>query len=635
MLDINNLTIEYSTSQGYLPVINSINLHIKPGEKLGIVGESGSGKSSLALALMGLSPGQIGGSIIYRGRDLVEQSSKEWEKMRGSTIAMVMQQAGEMLTPVLPLINQVAEPYIKINPGNKSEAIKRAGSLLEKVGLPEHYHRRFPYTLSGGEVQRALLAMALINNPDLLILDEPVSSLDALTREEILQLIEELTADRTVLIISHDLSSVARLADRTAVLYCGSVLETGPTSDLFNKPLHPYTRALVRAFPVIEGVKELQGIRGSFPTLNERPSGCPFHPRCTQAVDTCKHETPPVEYKDGGRTLCCHRGGVLELLRAEQITRSYMLENGSGVKKKEAYLEAVRAVNVSLSEGEVYCLVGESGSGKTTLGRVIAGVDRPDRGTVYLSGTDLFNLPEEKFKQSRRQLQMLFQNSGEALSHRLNVYDLVEEPLVVQGIGDEKLRQGKVLQALEWAQLHCTEDFLHEYPHHLSGGELQRVAIVRALVLEPKVLVADEPSASLDASVQAKIVKLLLRLQNENGFALFLITHDLALAARAGDRIGVMYAGHLVEEGPSHRVIHQPLHPYTKRLLKAASSLKQPENAAEKGSTLLTASAARDNGLYQGCPFLQTCPHAESRCREELPAAIEKDHRKVACHLYQ
>ncbi len=631
MLKIKDLTVKYPSAPGPLTVLDKVTLRVEPGEKLGIVGESGSGKTSLALTLMGLSPGEVEGSILYRDKELLAQSSEEWEKLRGGGISMVMQQSGEMLTPVIPVIEQVAEAYLKQFPRQKNEAFRRAASFLEKVGLPEHCHRRLPYTLSGGEVQRALLAMALITDPELLILDEPVSSLDALTREEILTLLDELTRDRTVLVISHDLSSVARLATRTAVLYCGAMLESGPTGDLFQNPLHPYSRALVRAYPTIGGVKELQGIRGEFPPLSERPGGCPFHPRCTQSIEICAREKPVSRQKEDRRVLSCHRGGVVELLRGEAISRSYLLEKGNGVNKKAAYLEAVRDVEVSLDEGEVYALVGESGSGKTTLGRVLAGVDRPDAGRVFFQGREIHRLPTKEYKRARHHLQMLFQNSGEALSHRLDVFDLVEEPLVIQGVGDEEARRRAVYSALEWARLPLDERFLHEFPHHLSGGELQRVAIARALVLEPRVLVADEPSASLDASVQAKIVKLLLQLQNERGFALFLITHDLALAARAGDRIGVMYSGRLVEEGPSSILVHRPLHPYTRQLLQAAPAL---ERGAGDTLTAATGGTAGENSALRGCPYAKVCPEAKELCHRELPALTEQNHRKIACHLY-
>jgi len=631
MLNIKNLSVKYPTGQGLLTVLDDINLRMEAGEKLGIVGESGSGKTSLALALMGLSPGYVEGSIFYRGRELLARSAKEWEKLRGQSISMVMQHSGEMLTPLIPLIDQVSEACLKKQPRSKTEAYSRAAHFLEKVGLPERFHRRLPYTLSGGEVQRALIAMALITDPELLILDEPVSSLDALSSEELLILLNELTLDRTVLVISHDLSSVARLAERTCVLYCGTLLESGPTGSLFQKPLHPYSRALVRAYPTIGGVKELQGIRGDFPPLAERPGGCPFHPRCTQALEICTREKPPPQYRENSRELSCHRGGVVELLRGQDLSRRYQLEKGNGITKKPAYLEAVKKVELSLDEGEVYALVGESGSGKTTLGRVLAGIDRPDTGRVFFQGREIHGLKAKEYKRIRRDLQMLFQNSGEALSHRLNVYDLVEEPLLIQGPGSADARSEAVYNALKWARLPVNNHFLQEYPHHLSGGELQRVAIARALVLEPKVLVADEPSASLDPSIQAKIIKLLLHLQNEKGFALFLITHDLALAARAGDRIGVMYSGHLVEEGPAGLLVHQPLHPYTQQLLQAAPTLEQWKNKAGTVLLPLTASAPGGDSV---CPYLNTCPEAKERCRQKMPALTTEDHRKVACHLY-
>lgn len=713
MLQIEDLTVQFHTHHGLLTVLDRVSLEVKPGEKLGVVGESGSGKTTLALTLLGMSGGEAKGSVKFKGEELLGRTQEEWQRLRGSSISMVRQQSGEMLTPTLPLLDQVMEPYLKEHPGHKDEARRRATDMLERVGLDRRFFRRYPYTISGGEVQRALLAMALVPDPELLILDEPVSSLDALTRADILKLLEDIIREReqksgrecSVLVISHDLSSVARLADRTAVFYCGSVMETGPTGAVLRlqpkgktprepgehgkapgeaaypegqpgkkglrpvqnsysstegearstvSPGHPYTRALVRAYPTLDGVKELQGIRGEFPPLEERPAGCPFHPRCTQSLEVCAREKPvPVELEPG-RYLSCHRGGVVQLLRGRGIRQVYSLDEAagaegsegskgtgtvrtewntdwtewsaeapesaspplhglheqgeslnsrveagnrdevqgktgktgdtgkprggilSGIRKKSqrpeaTALEAVKGVDVTLYEGEVYVLVGESGSGKTTLGRILAGVDRPVEGDVLYGGKDIARLKSKESREVRRGLQLLFQNAGEALSHRLAVEELVAEPLVVQGIGDRESRREAVVKALEWVHLPTGEHFLQEYPHHLSGGELQRVALARALVLEPKVLVADEPSASLDASVQAKIVKLLLQLQNERGFALFLITHDLALAARAGDRVGVMHGGRIVEEGPAAVIMRHPSHPYTQTLLAVDS----------------------------------------------------------------
>lgn len=604
MLEINNLTVSFPVSHDHdhehayqhpaqapqnvqpaasvsqLTVLDKVNLSVQTGEICGIVGESGSGKSTLALTLMGMVGEALQqGSIKFKGQELLENSPRSWEKLRGSAISMVMQQSGEMLTPTLPLIDQIMEPYLKLYPRQKETAQRLGSQLLRRVGLDESYFYRYPHTLSGGEVQRALIAMALITDPELLILDEPVSSLDVRTKSDILNLLTEITAGRTVLVISHDLHTVKRLAHRTAVLYCGAILETGPAADCLQEPAHPYTRALVRAYPTLEGARELQGIRGEFPPLNQRPEGCPFHTRCTQSLDICSWQRPePVEVGrtslehtspigNGRRQIACHRAGVLELLRCENVVQRYKLD------KKQAngepgnnYLEAVSGVSLTLREGEVYALVGESGSGKSTLGRILAGVDRPYRGEVFFQQQPLHKMFGAAKKEQSRNLQMLFQNSGEALSHRLNVHELVSEPLQIQKIGDPKSRQKAVRKALEWVNLPVTEHFLHEYPHHLSGGELQRVALARALVLEPKVLIADEPSASLDASVQAKIIKLLLHLQNERGFALILITHELALAAKAGDKVGVMYQGKIVEEGPPAKVLRYPQHWYTKTL---------------------------------------------------------------------
>ncbi len=621
MLDINNLKVTFDTRMGEVNVLNQVSLKIAPGERVGIIGESGSGKTTLALSIMGLVQGQVQGSIKYRGEELLDKREEDWEKIRSKKISMVFQNTGEMLNPVYTLLDQVMEPYLKVNPGKKKEAFNRASNLLKKVGLREDHFYAYPFTLSGGEVQRGLIAMALINDPELLILDEPTSALDALTRAELIRLLDEIAQNKTILVISHDLSTVIKLTRRTAVLYAGSIMETGPTESLLREPKHPYSRALVRAYPTRTTVKDLQGIRGEFPSLVEPPSGCPFHPRCTQALEKCSQEKPClVEAEEGA--LACHRGGIITLLRGENLVRRFPRQGKEG---KEIYFNAVDGAGVTLKEGEILALVGESGSGKTTLAHILAGINQPTEGKVYFQDREIYSLKGREKKDLRRRLQILFQNPQEAVSHRMMVHDLVEEPLEIQGIGDKETRVQGVKEALGLVGLPGDSFFLHKYPHELSGGELQRVTIARALVMKPKVLIADEPSASLDASVQAKMLKLLMHLQNEQGFALFLITHDLALAGKVGDRVAVMFLGKIVEEGPTSEVFRFPLHPYTELLLDMAPSLER-----EVPSLRRTVKLKEEEG--KGCPYYAHCPYSTELCSREEPPLKEKGFQRVACH---
>ena len=621
MLDIKNLSVSFDTRMGRLTVLEDFTLKVNPGEKLGIIGESGSGKTTLALSMMGLVSGQVQGSIKYKGEELLEKSEEAWENIRSTRIAMVFQNTGDMLNPVYTLIDQVMEPFLKVNPGKKKEAFSRASYLLQEVGLTEDHFYAYPFSLSGGEVQRALIAMAVINDPEVLILDEPTSALDALTKAELINLLDDIVKDKTVIVVSHDLSTVMKLTRRTAVLYAGKIMEASSTQALLREPRHPYTRALVRAYPTRTTIKDLQGIRGEFPSLVEPPSGCRFHLRCTQSLETCSLVPPPL-VEEGDSFLSCHRGGVITLLQGENITRSFPRRQ-KGLE--ETYFNAVDDIDIILKEGEILSLVGESGSGKTTLAHILAGISPPTRGKVFFQGKELYSLPKKESKKQRRYLQMLFQNPQEAVSHRMMVHDLVEEPLEVQGIGDKQSRAESVKEALELVGLPADSFFLHKYPHELSGGELQRVTIARSLIMKPKVLIADEPSASLDASVQAKILKLLMHLQNQQGFALVLITHDLALAGKAADRVAVMFSGKIVEEGPTSEIFRFPAHPYTKLLLEMAPSLEREVPPIKRVVKV------KYDG-EKGCPYHVYCQHPLDICYKKEPELKKVNFQKVACH---
>lgn len=666
LLDIKNLKVNFHTRVGIITVIDDFNMEIAKGEKVGIIGESGSGKTSLALSIMGLNEGEVEGSIKFQGEELItgdndydNNKEKMWNRIRGKKISMVFQNTGEVLNPVYTLIDQVMEPYLELYPDKKEEAFQKASHLLDKLGLEEEHYYSYPFYLSGGEVQKGLFAMALINDPDLLILDEPTSALDVITEAQLITFLEEILGkEKTVMVISHDLSTVAQLTERTTVLYAGAKLESGPTLSVLKDPRHPYTRALVRSYPTGERIKDLQGIRGKFPSFVDLPEGCRFYGRCTQSLEICKNKRPPVikTENETSRLLACHRGGIVTLLKGQGLTKTYSrkiksynnnnsrnidskdnfsLETSSDVK--EEYFDAVNDVNIDLKEGEVLTLVGESGSGKTTLGHILAGMNEPTVGEVYFNNNEfieLYSLKNQERKMIRQYLQLLFQNPHKAVSHRLMVHDIVEEPLKIQGVKDKEDRGQRVKKALELAGLTVDSFFTHKYPHELSGGELQRVTIARALVLEPRVLIADEPSAALDASVQAKILKLLLHLQNEQGFSLFLITHDIALAGKVGDQVGVMFDGKIVEKGPVTEIFNYPGHPYTKTLLSLAPSLEpRGYSKAPRFDKIKPPDLAEIREGIQGCSYYPYCAEAEERCQAREPQVKSIGFREVACHM--
>jgi peptide/nickel transport system ATP-binding protein len=554
LLEIRDLHVSYGDDM----VINGLDLDLTDNETLAIIGESGTGKTTLGLSVMRLVEGKVRGNIRFNGKDILSLTDSEIQNLRWNRIAMVFQNVNNVLNPVYRVIDQVAEPMIEHKLHRKNEARIKARELLAQFGLSEKRFLAYPHQLSGGEQQRVLLAMALANNPELLILDEPLSSLDVTTRVELGKSLERIKGDRAMLVITHDLDTASRLSQRLAVLYGGRIIEIGPTDEVLRQPKHPYTRALIRAYPNMTTVKDLQGIKGK---MTRPVSGCPFHPRCTQAIEVCAKKIPPLN-RIQGRLVACHRGGIITLLSAVNLSKLF----GS--------LKAVDSVNLNIKSGETLALVGQSGSGKTTLAKTIMGLYRPSGGTIYLEDKKISSWGKHFYKR----VQMTFQNPGESLSHRLSILELVMEPLEVQKIGTKEARQKKAIQTIGEVELPQTDVFLNTYPHHLSGGELQRVAIARALVLEPDLLIADEPTAFLDASIGAKILKLLLNLQEHRGLSMLYITHDIAVARKVSDRIIVMLDGRFIEEGPSNEIIAAPKQAYTKRLLGSASALKHSKN---------------------------------------------------------
>lgn len=455
--------------------------------------------------------------------------------------------------------------------------------------------------------------MALINDPQLLILDEPTAALDALTKADITEMLGRLGSNITMLVITHDFFTAARLTGKMAVLYGGRIVEFGNTSDLMSSPRHPYTRGLLRSYPNMTTTKDLQGIPGQ---MSHQVEGCPFHTRCTQKISICSQEVPPM-VEVGNRQLACHRGGIVPFLIGQGMTKKY-----SGVP-------VVNSIDFTVFEGETLCVIGESGSGKTTLVRMITGLTKSDQGELILDGKKV----ETRSRNFFHLMQMVFQNPHNSISHRMTVFEAVKEPLDLLKKCGEKEKKDRVKNVLRDVELPDDDIFLEKYPHHLSGGEAQRVALARALVLNPKMLIADEPTSALDTSVQAKIMKLLLDLQEKRGLALFLITHDIALARKVSDRVLVMLRGSIVEEGIASQVISDPLHPYTKCLVAAAPGLSSEWNAEHQASCRQEGQnlVHTKKGFAAGCPFNGRCSLTKSCCFETRPEMIKDHKRGVAC----
>jgi peptide/nickel transport system ATP-binding protein len=559
LLQVRDLVVGYP---GGVAALRGVSFSLGHGESLAVVGESGSGKSTLGLSLAGLvQPPEAGGSVRLEGVELVGAPEDRLRPLRWETVALALQ--GSPFNPVATVGSQVAEPLRERRRLAPRQAWQRAAELAGEVLLDPGLLDRYPHELSGGQRRRAALAMALALDPALLVLDEPTAGLDPSTREDLVQRISALAEARgfALVVMSHDLPGAARLARRTIVLYAGEVMEDGPTDRVVDDPAHPYSWALVNTYPVMSTTKDLRPIRGRPPDPRAVPPGCPYNPRCTQAESVCVEEHPDL-VMSRGRLVLCHFGGLKTLLSASNLAKSF----GRGSRT----VRAVDGVSLAVREGESVGVVGPSGSGKSTLARILAGHLVPEGGEVVLEGERVPTSWHRSDRVRRRRIQLVLQDPSEGLSPRLGVEDLVREPLDVADVGDPAARRSAVAEVLESVGLPHRGSFLRARTDELSGGQLQRVALARALVLQPKLLVADEPTAMLDASEQARLLVVLRERQVEMGLGLVLVSHDLAVVRKVTDRIVVLDQGRVVEEGPSALVATIPSSATGRLLLDAA-----------------------------------------------------------------
>ncbi|MDI7250476.1 MAG: ABC transporter ATP-binding protein [Bacillota bacterium] len=550
-LVVRGLCVEYG---GVVRAVDGVSFRLRRGETVGVIGESGSGKTSLALGLLGLVPlpGRVsGGAVLLDGTDLLQLTPRELGQVRGRRVGVVFQNSLEALNPVMRVVDQVAEPLVVHLGMGVGEARRRAAHLLERLGLESRWHPAYPNQLSGGMRQRVLLAMALACDPELLVVDEPTTSLDRAAREEVLDLLRSLQSERgmAMIVLSHDVEAVLRLAGRLLVMYAGRVVEEGAAEAVLERPRHPYTRGLLNASPALAPCRDLWGIPGEPPSGLVR-EGCAFRPRCTQARAECLVSVPelrpprlPAGVSADGWRVACHLGGLRTLLKAEGLCKSYRVPGGR--------VQALDGMSLEVGEGEVVGVVGETGSGKSTLAHLVAGVMPPDAGMVYFEDRPLG--PEVARRPGG--VQIVFQDPSAATSDRLRVWEAIAEPLEVNRLGDREERLARVEEALRAVQLPVADGFPQRYMCELSGGQRQRVALARALVMEPKLLVADEITSMLDPSTQANLLRLLKGLQNTRGFAMLFVTHDVLVARKVCDRVVVLRQGRVVEEGRTERIL--------------------------------------------------------------------------------
>ena len=665
LLQIKDLHTDIEIRSGVVRALSGVDLHVNPGETLGIVGESGSGKTMTALSLMGLLPqgGKVSsGSIILDGQDLTQLPLKEKRKLRGTKVGMIFQDPLTSLNPTMKIGLQVCEP-LRVHEGlSKREALERAVEILKRVGMPrpEVVINNYPHQLSGGMRQRVMIAMALVCKPRILIADEPTTALDVTTQMQILDLIDELRDEYKmgVILITHDLGVVAGHTDRVAVMYAGRIVETAPTKTLFTEPKHRYTSSLMAALPerALAAGTKLFSIPGAPPSLTNLPVGCRFAARCLWATDECRAGYPDLSGDETHTFSCFHpvqegdeSPAVLQgkldsnktdgaaadvpqishetLLDVKEASREYESAGSGFFKREKGVVSAVDRVSITVKKGETYGLVGESGCGKSTVGRLIAGLEPPSGGAIELDGRDLATLKGRDAVRIHRDVQMMFQDSYAAMDPRMRIDQILAEPMSIQKTGNARQIAERILEILE--QVGLTEEILDRYPHEFSGGQLQRIGFARSLTLAPDLIVADEPVSALDVSVQAQVLNLMKDLQQELGLSYLFISHDLAVVQYMADRIGVMYLGRIVEEGPAHEVVKNPKHPYTKALIDSIP-VPDPEFKHDENAIKLTGEPPSAVNPPEGCRFRPRCPFAGEECKVQ-PMLTDETHR-VACH---
>jgi peptide/nickel transport system ATP-binding protein len=660
-LAIDNLSVSLATRQGRLPAVEQVDLRIAPGETLCLVGESGSGKTVTAMSVMRLIDTKGGritqGEIRLEGRNLASLTQREMSELRGRRIGIVFQDPMTAFDPLFPIGRQIAEVLERHQRVGRAEAFARAVSLLGSVHIsdPPARAKQHPHELSGGMLQRAMIAMALACGPSLLIADEPTTALDVTIQAQVLTLLRSLQADNgmSILLITHDFGIAAEMADHVAVMYAGRIVEYGEVGAMFARPAHPYTRALLASIIGVMRPRRtrLEAIEGALPGLADLPPGCRFHPRCQRASARCTMEAPPQTPTNTGHVACWHpydealdnsaaiaqtiangeapppRAATPTLLRAEGLSKIYAL--GNAWFGARAQIHAVDRVSLDIEQGETLGLVGESGSGKTTLGRLLLHLERPTSGQVFLDGVDLGRLSAGALRATRRHMQVVFQNPYGSIDPRWTLGDIVGEPLVVHESLSKAERRERVRALLEEVGLDPGWDT--RFPHQLSGGQRQRVAIARAIALRPRFVLADEALSALDASVQAQVVNLLQDLKEKLGLTYLFIAHGLHVVRRLSDRVGVMYLGRLVEIGPAEEVFRNPAHPYTHALIAA---IPEPDPARRREFRPIAGEIATSGTRPSGCRFHPRCARAAARCREEEPELVGvSDGRAAACHF--
>jgi peptide/nickel transport system ATP-binding protein len=646
---------------GAVRAVDGVDLEIRRGETFAIVGESGCGKTMTALSLMRLLPESgriVSGEVELSGVDLLSLPEAAMRTVRGRRIAMIFQEPATSLNPVLTVgaqIREVLERHTDLR-GGRIDA--RVQSLLDSVGVPDAARRaeEFPFQLSGGLKQRAMIAMALAAGPDLLIADEPTTALDVTIQAQVLELLRDLQKKNgmAILLITHDLGIVAQMAHRVAVMYAGQMVEVAQAQRFFTTPQHPYSRKLFEALPgSSKRDSELAVIKGQVPPLTAEFRRCRFTERCDFAFDRCSAEAPGWTRIAADHEVRCHlrereRAGAAHaadagssaavpalapaaaLLSVRDLKVHFPIRKGL-FKHTVGFVKAVDGVSLEIGAGRTLGLVGESGCGKTTVGKAILQLVRAE-GEVEFGGIELTTLRRSALRAHRRDFQIIFQDPYASLNPRMRVADILAEGMASLGIeANAAARAKRVAEILD--QVGLARDSVERYPHEFSGGQRQRIAIARALAVRPKLIVCDEPTSALDVSVQAQILNLLKSLQRELGLSYLFITHNIAVVEYLAHEVAVMYLGRIVERGTMEEVLRAPRHPYTQALLAAVPKI---DGAGMREVIRLEGELPSPVNPPAGCHFNPRCPKVMPECRERYPENFSlSGTRSVACWLYK
>ncbi|GAB1362673.1 ABC transporter ATP-binding protein [Rhodobacter sp.] len=650
ILECRNLCISYDTRAGEVPAVIDFNLRLMPGEAHGLVGESGCGKSTVALAIMrylGRNGRITGGQILLDGRDMVTMDEAELRRLRGSEIAMIYQEPMASLNPTLRVGDQLAEVPMQHEGATRAAALERAGTILTRVGLSDvgRILRSYPHQLSGGQQQRVMIAMALLSNPRVLLLDEPTTALDVTVEAGIVELIREISAEfgTSMLYISHNLGLIRETCENITVMYSGEAVETGPIASVFRAMRHPYTRGLFGSIPLLDADKRtrpLVAIPGQLPAPRDRPPGCNFGPRCAFfQAGTCDAQPVPMIAVGEGRASRCLRTHDIDwaapiaqtAIRPPTRTGEVILDV-DGLSKSYGPVKANRDLSFDARKAETVAIVGESGCGKSTFAKILMGLEGANSGKVVFMGEDLGRRPvTRRSRKTVRSLQMVFQNPFDTLNPSHTIGFQIARVIRKFGVlKDEDAIRQRVLDLLDTVKL--PHDFARRLPRQLSGGQKQRIGIARAFAGNPAMVVADEPVSALDVSVQAAVTELLMDIQQEQGTTLIFISHDLSVVRYLSDRVVVMYLGRIMEQGRTSDIFAPPYHPYTEALLSAVP-VADPD--VEKRKVGLKGELPSPSNPPKGCPLSTRCSYAiAGTCDQRLPEMQDfGDGHLIACHL--